>query len=110
MSAARDYALPLFAVLLTACPAEEPPPNEGCANCHAGIEQAHAAIQPGQCTLCHGGDGAASSKEAAHVIAPADWAEIRGSGPPRALRLHQGLRPRPTREVAQGLPPLHQPW
>jgi hypothetical protein len=84
MSWARAYALSLLAMVLAACPANEPPPNEGCANCHAGIEQAHAAIQPGQCTLCHGGDGAASTKEAAHVIAPADWAEIRGTGLPPA--------------------------
>src|SRR5688500_5092632 len=42
---------------------------EGCQACHAGIEPMHPEADL-SCTDCHGGDGKADTKEAAHV-APA---------------------------------------
>ncbi|HUR28529.1 MAG TPA: hypothetical protein VM509_10105 [Planctomycetota bacterium] len=38
----------------------------GCLQCHAGIEEMHPK-QKLSCTACHGGDGSAANKEAAHV-------------------------------------------
>jgi hypothetical protein len=46
---------------------KKPAANNGsCATCHAGIEEMHpwSAVT---CVMCHGGDAAAATKEAAHV-------------------------------------------
>lgn len=69
--------------LLTGCE-RNPPAEAGCLSCHQGIEQAHGPIAPDNCVLCHGGDDTASTKEAAHVPVPGNWAEIRGTGLPPA--------------------------
>ncbi|HKB15217.1 MAG TPA: hypothetical protein VKF62_04090, partial [Planctomycetota bacterium] len=42
------------------------PGSEGCLSCHAGIEEIHP-WQRISCAGCHGGDGAATTKEGAHV-------------------------------------------
>ena len=43
-------------------------PSEGCVSCHKGIEDMHPAYAL-SCVDCHGGDGKATTKEAAHVAA-----------------------------------------
>jgi hypothetical protein len=58
--------------------------GEGCLSCHVGIEKAHPEIAYGECTICHGGDGLALTKEDAHIAIPDDYLEIRGSGLPAA--------------------------
>ena len=40
--------------------------EEGCLNCHQGIEEMHPWFEL-SCTACHGGDPEATTKEAAHV-------------------------------------------
>ncbi len=40
--------------------------DEGCIQCHKGIEEMHPGF-PLSCTDCHGGDGAADSEDDAHV-------------------------------------------
>lgn len=42
-------------------------PSDGCIRCHAGIEEMHPGY-PLSCVDCHGGDGNAATKEAAHVL------------------------------------------
>lgn len=61
--------------------AEDP----GCLSCHEGVEPIHeAGIAPTECTFCHGGDGEATTVDAAHVPIPANWADVRGSALPPA--------------------------
>ena len=57
---------------------------DACVSCHVGIEPSHVAssIRPGDCTVCHGGDKAATDKALAHVAVPEDWATIRGDDLP----------------------------
>jgi hypothetical protein len=62
----------------------DPAQGEACLSCHNGIEQAHPAFGPGECTACHGGDGTRTDIERAHVQPPDDYAEIRGTGLPAA--------------------------
>ena len=62
-----------------------PEDGEACLSCHVGVEDAHPGAVPyGDCTTCHGGDGAALKKDEAHVPVPDNWAEIRGDGLPLA--------------------------
>jgi LVIVD repeat-containing protein len=42
------------------------PGSDGCLSCHSGIEEIHP-WQRISCVECHGGDGAATTKEGAHV-------------------------------------------
>lgn len=42
-------------------------PSTGCMNCHSGIEDMHPSYAL-SCVDCHGGNGAATAKEAAHVF------------------------------------------
>ncbi len=58
--------------------------DPGCISCHEGIEPVHntAAIAENECTLCHGGEGAAIDKATAHVAVPANWEEVRGTALP----------------------------
>ena len=44
-----------------------PPSSASCESCHAGIEPMHETVQL-TCTECHGGDGAQTAKERAHVL------------------------------------------
>ncbi len=75
------YLLGFF--LACSGPAEETPfAVDACASCHNGIEQAHPGFGESQCVICHGGDGAATTKEAAHVAVPTNWAEVRGTALP----------------------------
>src|SRR5580765_6253125 len=43
------------------------PASDGCVKCHGGIEEIHPGY-PLTCVACHGGDGAATTKEKAHVL------------------------------------------
>lgn len=65
--------------------------DQGCLTCHAGIERfSDGAMQesieamgadfgdPGGCVVCHGGDPAATTAEAAHQGAPRDLTEAGG--------------------------------
>lgn len=51
--------------------------SKGCVGCHRGIEPSHARpeVAKASCVDCHGGDGYATTKEAAHVRPrfPARW-------------------------------------
>jgi hypothetical protein len=65
---------PLFVALdpaPTPAARHTPPPrthaDAGCLSCHVGIEEMHPRY-PLSCTDCHGGDGVAHTKEAAHVL------------------------------------------
>ena len=59
--------------------------GEACLSCHVGVEDVHpGAVEYGQCTVCHGGDGSALLKSAAHVASPENWAAVRGDGLPPA--------------------------
>lgn len=53
-----------------------PAPVESCeSGCHNGIENPHPWFQSADlsCTGCHGGDAAATTREAAHVAIPSEW-------------------------------------
>jgi len=77
---------------LSACRSEEEQTpgqqgdDPGCVSCHAGVEPVHnvLAITETECTICHGGDGAAETQEKAHVPVPDNWEAVRGSGLPPA--------------------------
>ncbi len=58
-------AFAVLAGLLFLSPPPPDPPAESCTNCHVGIEKMHK--MPLACTVCHGGDGKADTKEKAHV-------------------------------------------
>jgi hypothetical protein len=47
--------------------AEPAPPRDGCVACHVGIENIHPGFEL-SCVDCHGGDAAAATKDAAHVL------------------------------------------
>ncbi|MCA1636024.1 MAG: hypothetical protein LC802_20610 [Acidobacteria bacterium] len=51
---------------------KEPAPSEGCMKCHTGVGDPHVTkIRNGpSCVDCHGGSGAAATKEAAHTAKP----------------------------------------
>ncbi|MDH3663695.1 MAG: cytochrome C [Alphaproteobacteria bacterium] len=76
-----------FGFVMTAANAQ----NQGCLSCHEGIERfSDGAMQetielmgvdlgdPGGCVVCHGGDPAATTAEAAHDGAPAELVEAGG--------------------------------
>ncbi len=46
--------------------------DDGCLGCHAGIEEMHP-WEPISCTGCHGGNGAATGKDDAHVAPRLGW-------------------------------------
>ena len=69
-------------LLLAACNGGGTHEGEGCNACHQGIEQAHGPIAADECTICHGGDPQATTREGAHVPVPSDWATIRGDALP----------------------------
>jgi hypothetical protein len=60
--------------------------GDACVDCHIGIEPIHPidVIPADKCTSCHGGDGAATTMEDAHVAVPDDFWDIRGDGLPGA--------------------------
>lgn len=79
----------LGGALAVGCGRDEPvvaaAEDPGCISCHQGIEAVHASgIAPTECTVCHGGDGEASTIEAGHVPVPGDWEAIRGGALPPA--------------------------
>jgi len=71
---------------LAGCDGERPRPtgDVGCVSCHSGIEHIHADLGENACVLCHGGNGAATEQDIAHVPIPEDWKEIRGEDLPPA--------------------------
>ena len=83
-------ALGIASILASARDAQNAPKEidakgDGCLTCHRGIEPMHptAAVRLG-CTDCHGGNGQAATKEAAHVRPrnPQNWRS--SANPPRA--------------------------
>jgi hypothetical protein len=60
-------------------------PSEGCAKCHTGVEDPHVtnlrANSP-SCVDCHGGNGTATTKEAAHTAKPKHPEKWHGSANP----------------------------
>src|SRR5436309_7302151 len=83
-------ALGIASILASARDAQNAPgeidaKSDGCLTCHRGIEPMHptAAVRLG-CTDCHGGNGQAATKEAAHVRPrnPQNWRS--SANPPRA--------------------------
>lgn len=68
--AAALVAAAVAPVLLRSAAASEETPlgSSGCVGCHRGIEEMHP-WSPVGCVQCHGGDGRATTKEAAHVPA-----------------------------------------
>ena len=82
----------LLAVTLAACSPDKFPhipsaaSGDRCVDCHVGIEPIHPTevIAANSCTDCHGGDGTATTKDAAHVAVPLDYWIIRGDGLPGA--------------------------
>lgn len=58
------------------CLEDPAPPVQSCVNnCHNGIEDPHPWFGGDDltCTGCHGGDGAATTRETAHIPIPAIW-------------------------------------
>jgi hypothetical protein len=64
-----EAGAPKAETLLTQTSAQAAAKSRGCLSCHDGIEPMHQspAVKLA-CTDCHGGDGAAATKEAAHVL------------------------------------------
>lgn len=83
--------LALIAVVMIGLGAGAAAAERGCLSCHEGIERFSDGLMqetieamgedfadPGGCVICHGGDPAAATADAAHDGAPADLAEADG--------------------------------
>ena len=88
-------SLSLALTLLLACKGGDDTPDptgdswtgegDACLSCHEGAEPIHEeGIAPTECVICHGGDGEALTYEEAHVLPPANYWEVRGTGLPVA--------------------------
>jgi hypothetical protein len=69
--------------------------DQGCLSCHVAIEPIHpeGTLPENECTDCHGGDGAATTQEAAHVPVPANWETVRGTLPPAPYGFIKDMAP-----------------
>ncbi len=85
--------------------AEADAKSAGCkaSNCHAGIEEMHPEGLPIACTDCHGGNGKATTKEAAHVhpLYAEDWPKT-GQMPVRSYSMLNNESPEFVRFINPG--------
>ena len=87
-----------------------PGPDASCKSCHDGIEEMHPWAPLG-CVECHGGDGRATSKEAAHV-APSStvFGDERTAPLDADLAYRRFLNPGDLRVTAKTCGRCHQGW
>jgi hypothetical protein len=66
-AAAHPHAMGVQAAQAPAGGARVPEPSTGCMDCHKNAKDPHPVGQNLSCVDCHGGNGTATTKEAAHV-------------------------------------------
>ncbi|MEM7309431.1 MAG: hypothetical protein AAF682_22300 [Planctomycetota bacterium] len=83
-------------------------PSEGCLTCHQGIEDMHPEAEL-TCVDCHGGDGTATNKQAAHVRAPGSEAgDERVAGLGESLAWRRFVNPMDLRVMEETCAQCHE--